>query len=41
MFEVGCTRKEICSHFKRSPGAIAARLVKMGKISERDEFRKD
>ena len=41
MFEAGCSRKEICSHFKRSPGAIAARLVKMGKISERDEFRKD
>ena len=41
MFEAGCTRKEICNHFKRSSGAIAARLVKMGKISERDEFRKD
>jgi hypothetical protein len=41
MFEAGCRRKEICNHFKRSSGAIAARLVKMGKISERDEFRKD
>lgn len=41
MFESGCTRKEICNHFKRSSGAIAARLVKMGKISERDEFRRD
>lgn len=41
MFEAGCKRKEICNHFKRSSGAIAARLVKMGKISERDEFRRD
>ena len=35
MFDQGCTKKEICSYFKRSPGAIAARLVKLGKISER------
>lgn len=41
MFEEGCSRKEICNYFKRSSGAIAARLVKMGKINERDEFRKD
>ena len=41
MFEAGCSRKEICNHFKRSSGAIAARLVKMGKINERDEFRRD
>lgn len=34
MFEAGCTRKEICHHFKRSSGAIVARLVKMGIISE-------
>ena len=40
MFEQGCTKKEICSYFKRSPGAIAARLVKLGKISERDQFRR-
>lgn len=40
MFEQGCTRKEICNYFKRSTGAIAARLVKLGKISERDEFRR-
>ena len=40
MFDQGCTEKEICSYFKRSPGAIAARLVKLGKISERDQFRR-
>ncbi len=40
MFEQGCTKKEISSHFKRSPGAIAARLVKLGKISERGQFRR-
>lgn len=40
MFDAGYTRKEIYNHFKRSPGAIAARLVKMGKINARDEFGK-
>ena len=39
MFDTGCTRKEICNHFQRSQGAIAARLVKLGKIQEREEFR--
>lgn len=39
MFDEGYTRKEICDHFKRSSGAIASRLVKLGKIKERDEFR--
>lgn len=40
MFEQGCTRTEICNYFKRSPGAIAARLVKLGKIHERAQFRR-
>ena len=40
LFDQGCTKKEICSYFKRSPGAIAARLVKLSKISERDQFRR-
>ena len=40
MFDQGCTKNEICSYFKRSSGAIAARLVKLGKISERDQFRR-
>lgn len=26
MFDTGCTPKEICNHFQRSKGAIAARL---------------
>lgn len=41
MYDAGCTRKEICHYFKRSTGAIAARLVKLGKINARDEFRRD
>ena len=41
MFDAGCSRKEICNHFKRTVGAIAARLVKLGKITERDEFRRN
>lgn len=41
MYDAGCAKKEICDHFKRSNGAIAARLVKLGKISERDEFKRD
>ena len=40
MFDAGYTKEEICCHFKRSTGAIAAKLVRLGKISERDEFRK-
>lgn len=40
MFKQGYSQKEICGHFKRSPGAIAARLVKLGKISKRDQFRR-
>ena len=39
MFDTNCTKKEICTYFKRSTEAIAARLVKLGKIRERDEFR--
>ncbi len=39
MFDANCTKKEICTYFKRSTEAIAARLVKLGKIRERDEFK--
>ena len=39
MFDTGCTKKEICNHFQRSQGAIAARLVRLGKIRDRYEFR--
>ena len=38
MYDAGCSKKEICNYFKRSKGAIAARLVRLGKINERDEF---
>lgn len=40
MFDQGYSQNGICSHFKRSPGAIAARLEKLGKIIERDQFRR-
>ena len=39
MFDTGCSGEVICNHFQRSHGAIAAKLVKLGKISERREFR--
>ena len=39
MFDTGCTKKEMCNHFQRSQGAIAARLVRLGKISDRYELR--
>lgn len=40
MYDEGKTRKEICEYFKRSTGGIAARLVRLGKISDRDAFRR-
>lgn len=40
MFDTGCTKKEICNHFQRTEGAIAARLVRLGRINERSEFRR-
>lgn len=38
MYEEGISRREICGYFKRSEGSIAARLVKLGKIQDRDQF---
>lgn len=38
MFDAEYKAKEICDHFKRTKGSIAARLVKLGKINFRDEF---
>lgn len=35
MFDSGCSTKDMCNHFSRSKGAIAARLVHLGKIAER------
>lgn len=38
MFDSGYTKKELCAHFKRTQGGIAARLIRLGKISDRQEF---
>lgn len=38
MFDAGCDSKELCSCFKRTKGAISARLVRLHKISDRTEF---
>ncbi len=39
MFEEGFSNKDICNEFKRTEGAIASRLARLGKIQDRDEFR--
>ena len=39
MFDAGISKKEICNTFKRTSTGIASRLVRLGKITERDEFR--
>ena len=39
MFDAGISKKEICNTFKRTTTGIASRLVRLGKIKERDEFR--
>lgn len=38
MFDNGATQTEMSNYFKRSKGSIAARLVKLGKISKREEL---
>ena len=38
MFDSGASRRELCEYFKRTEGAIDARLVRLGKISERKGF---
>ena len=40
MFDEGKTRKEICEYFKRSSGAIASRLMRLGKIKNRDAYER-
>ncbi len=37
MFDAGKTKKELYTAFKRSPGAITARLLRLGKIQDRGE----
>ena len=39
MFDAGSDKKEMRAYFKRSEGSLAARLVRLGKIEERAEFR--
>lgn len=39
MFDAGMSKKDICNTFKRTVTGIASRLVRLGKIKERDEFR--
>lgn len=39
LFDLGVSNKDICNTFKRTSTGIASRLVRLGKISERDEFR--
>lgn len=39
MYDAGVSKKDICNTFKRTSTGIASRLVRLGKIRERDEFR--
>ena len=39
MFDADVSKKDICNTFKRTSTGIAARLVRLEKIKERDEFR--
>jgi hypothetical protein len=40
MYDAGGTKKDMCAYFQRTGGAITARLVRIGKIHDREEFRK-
>lgn len=40
MFEAGWSAQKICEAMGRSVDGVAARLVRLGKIAERNEFRK-
>lgn len=39
MFDSDVSKKDICNTFKRTSTGIASRLVRLGKINYRDEFR--
>ena len=39
MYDENCSVESICEYFKRSPGGIAARLVHVGKIQNREELQ--
>ena len=38
MFDSGASRRELCERFKRTSGALASRLVKLGRLRDREEF---
>lgn len=38
MYAAGCGNDEICAHFGRSVRSIAARLVRLGVIAQREQF---
>lgn len=38
MYDEGCSKKEMMGFFGRTNGAIAARLVRLGKIENRDIY---
>ena len=38
MYDAGCDKNDIRAYFKRTDGAIAARLVRIDKIRVRDEY---
>jgi hypothetical protein len=39
MYNEGISAHELCEHFHRTRESIAARLVRLGKISERSELK--
>ena len=39
MYNCGASNKEMCEEFKRTETGLAARLVKLGIIKDREEFR--
>ena len=39
MYNIGASSKEMCEEFKRTETGLAARLVKLGIIKDREEFR--
>ena len=41
MYDQCCSSGDICASFKRTKGAIAARLVRLGKIQFRDEYKQE
>lgn len=41
MFDHGCSSKDMQAYFHRTRGAIAARLVHLGKIESRDQFNRE